>query len=132
VISVFFFLFSSPNISGRRLDVYHTSTHGVASNISSRCPHNMANFGPLVAEIGSGVWGTPAHFSGFRVFPCYCSDVTHRWPAKLCMMFGHLLGWYIIYIHIYIFGGSCPLTEFFRCKIHFTSKSCMLLYWQRY
>jgi len=26
----FFFLFSSPNLSGRRLDVYHTSTHGVA------------------------------------------------------------------------------------------------------
>jgi len=25
-----FFLFSSPNLSGRRLDVYHTSTHGVA------------------------------------------------------------------------------------------------------
>ena len=27
--SIFFFL-SSPNLSGRRLDVYHTSTHGVA------------------------------------------------------------------------------------------------------
>jgi len=26
----FFFLFFSPNLSGRRLDVYHTSTHGVA------------------------------------------------------------------------------------------------------
>ena len=26
----FVFLFSSPNLSGRRLDVYHTSTHGVA------------------------------------------------------------------------------------------------------
>ena len=23
-------IFSSPNLSGRRLDVYHTSTHGVA------------------------------------------------------------------------------------------------------
>jgi len=28
--SSFFFLFSSPNLSGRRLDVYHTLTHGVA------------------------------------------------------------------------------------------------------
>jgi len=27
----------------------------------------MANFGPLAAEIGSGVWGTPANFNGFRV-----------------------------------------------------------------
>jgi len=26
----FFFLFSSPNLSRRRLNVYHTSTHGVA------------------------------------------------------------------------------------------------------
>jgi len=25
-----FFLFSSPNLGSRRLDVYHTSTHGVA------------------------------------------------------------------------------------------------------
>ena len=30
ISSVFFFLFSSPNLSGRRLDVYHTSTHGMA------------------------------------------------------------------------------------------------------
>jgi len=29
----------------------------------------MANFGPLAAEIGSGVWGTPANFNGFRVLP---------------------------------------------------------------
>jgi len=27
----------------------------------------MANFGPLTAEIGLGVWGTPANFNGFRV-----------------------------------------------------------------
>jgi len=27
----------------------------------------MAKFGPLAAEIISGVWGTPANFSGFRV-----------------------------------------------------------------
>jgi len=28
--SFFFSFFSSPNLSGRRLDVYHTFTHGVA------------------------------------------------------------------------------------------------------
>ena len=124
VLSSFFF--SWPNLSRRRMDVCHTSTHGVAlvqiedaglkraarhaarwkyrmqkiaknwpsvhhrttvsgcifatkacidnrkknllnCNISSRCPHNMANFGPLTAEIGLPVWGTPANFSGFRV-----------------------------------------------------------------
>jgi len=31
------------------------------------CPYNMVNFGPLAAEIGSLVWGTPANFNGFRV-----------------------------------------------------------------
>ena len=35
------------------------------SNISSRCFHNMVNFGPLTAEICSGVWGIPANFNGF-------------------------------------------------------------------
>jgi len=36
-------------------------------NTSSTCPDNMVNFGPLTAEIGSGVWGTPTHFNGFCV-----------------------------------------------------------------
>jgi len=27
----------------------------------------MANFGPLTAEIGSGVWGTPTNFNGFCI-----------------------------------------------------------------
>jgi len=37
------------------------------SNISSTCPHNMMNFGPLAAEIVSLVWGTPANFNGFGI-----------------------------------------------------------------
>jgi len=28
----------------------------------------MVNFGPLNAEIGWRVWGTPLNFNGFRVF----------------------------------------------------------------
>jgi len=39
----------------------------LSSNISSTCPHNMVNFGPLAAEIVSLVWGTPANFNGFGV-----------------------------------------------------------------
>jgi len=39
----------------------------LSSNISSTCPHNMVNFGPLAAEIVSLVWGTPANFNGFHV-----------------------------------------------------------------
>jgi len=39
----------------------------LSSNISSTCPYNIVNFGPLAAESGSLVWGTPANFNGFRV-----------------------------------------------------------------
>jgi len=38
-----------------------------SSNISSTCAHNMVNFGPVAAEIVSGVWGTPGNFNGYRV-----------------------------------------------------------------
>jgi len=44
----------------------HISTIGkksLSSNMSSRCPHNMVNFGQLAAEIVSLVWGTLANFS---------------------------------------------------------------------
>jgi len=39
----------------------------LSSNMYSRRPHNMVNFGSLAAEIGLPVWGTPANFSGFHV-----------------------------------------------------------------
>jgi len=39
----------------------------LSSNISTTCPHNMVNFGPLAAEIISLVWGTPGNFNGFPV-----------------------------------------------------------------
>jgi len=38
----------------------------VKQHTSFTCPHNMVNFGPLTAEMGSGVWGNPANFNGFR------------------------------------------------------------------
>ena len=39
----------------------------LSSNMSSTCPHNMVNCGPLSAKIGLPVWGTTANFNGFRV-----------------------------------------------------------------
>jgi len=48
----------------------HVSTIGkkiFKQHMSSTCPHNMLNFGPLAAEIISLAWGTPANFNGFRV-----------------------------------------------------------------
>jgi len=46
----------------------------LSSNISSRYPHNMVNFGLLAAEIVSLVWGTPANFNGFRVLVALLHD----------------------------------------------------------
>jgi len=37
------------------------------SSISSTCPYNMLNFGPLTAEICWRVWGTPANINRFHV-----------------------------------------------------------------
>jgi len=39
----------------------------LSTNMSSTCSDNMVNFGPLTADIGSGVWGTPTNFNWFRV-----------------------------------------------------------------
>jgi len=44
------------------------------SNISSTCPHNMVNFGPLATEIHWRVWGTAANFNRFRVL----ASLLHR------------------------------------------------------
>ena len=80
------FFFSSPNLSRRRLDVCHTSTHGVAlvrisdadlkpaargslkhrtqkSRQKSPSVHHRTNLsGYIFATV---VWGTPANFNGF-------------------------------------------------------------------
>jgi len=49
----------------------------LSSNTYFTSPHNMANFGPLAAEIVSLVWGTPANFNGF----CIWAALLHGTPA---------------------------------------------------
>ena len=66
----------------------HVSTIGknlLSSNISSTCPHNMANVGPLMAEIDSVVWGTPANFNGF----CVCCILTSLLHSTLVVGVSH-------------------------------------------
>ena len=56
--------------------IRHLSTSGkslLGSNTSSTCPDNTVNFGPLTAEMGSGVWGTPTNFNGFASWQRYCT-----------------------------------------------------------
>ena len=57
------------------------------SNTSSTCHHNMANFGPLTAEIGSGVCGTPANFNWFRILAALLNGtLVVGIRAKLCAL----------------------------------------------
>ena len=92
--------------------MYRQSEKMLNGNISSTCPHNVSKFGPLAAEIGSGVWGTPPNFNRFRVFASLLQrrrsteanqTLPEVWPSPGL-------------VHcIYIFGGSFPVTEF--CQV---------------
>jgi len=45
----------------------------------------MMNFGPIAAEIGPVVWGTPADFNGFRILAALLHGILQQWAsAKLC------------------------------------------------
>ena len=65
----------------------------------------MANFGPVTADIGSGVWGTPENFNGFRVLVSLlqrrCSTEANQtlhdvWPSPVLLHY------------VYVLGVSCP------------------------
>jgi len=58
----------------------------LSSNISSTCPHNIVNFGPLAAKIILLVWGIPANFNGFRVLAALLHGTALQYwaSAKLC------------------------------------------------
>jgi len=74
------------------------------SNISSTCPYNMVNIGPLSAEIGWRVSGTQENFNGF----CVLASLLHRRRSTEVNQILHHV-WpspWLVY-HIYIFGGSC-------------------------
>jgi len=45
----------------------------LSSNMSSTCPHNMVNFGPLAAEIGLPVWVLLQISTGFASWQHYCT-----------------------------------------------------------
>jgi len=98
------------------------------SNVFCRCPHNMANFAPLTAEIGLEVFWHPSKFQrvlrlGFVTAPTSLTGGQSNFTQCLA------ISWAGTPIHIFV--GSCPWQNFATCEIHFASKSCVL-YWQRY
>jgi len=99
------------------------------SSISSTCIHNMVNFSPLWAQIVSLVWGTPANFNGFRVL---LSLLQQRRLTEANQTFHDVWPSPGLVHYIWSFGGSCPVTEFCQVQHSLASKSCVLLFWQRY
>jgi len=82
----------------------HVSTIGknlLSSNMSSRCPHNIVNFGPLAAAIDLPVWGTFQRLSrlGFITAamsfaggqPNFARCLAVSWAGALCRHFRGLL-----------------------------------------
>jgi len=65
------------------------------------------NFGPLTAEIGSGVWGTPANFKGFRVFAALLhgtlvvgvSQTLRRWTESATYIRQGPSRWVLAHVH---------------------------------
>ena len=115
------------------LQLRHVSTIGknlLSSNISSTCPHNMVNFGPLAAEIISLVWGTPGNFNGFRVLAALLhgilvvgvSQTLRRWTedATYIRQGGHhvwhwptFLVFFSFYVYIPLFLRIMSLSTYF-------------------
>jgi len=88
----------------------HVSTIGkTCSNTSSTCSYNMVNFGPLVADILSLVWGTPANFNAFRVL---ASLLQRRRSTEVNQTLHNVWPSPGLVHYIYTFGISCLLTEF--------------------
>jgi len=84
--------------------MYRQTEKNLLNNIVfSTCTYNMANVGPLTAEIGSGVWGTPANFNGFRVL---ASLLQRRRSPKANQTPQDVLPSPGLVHYIYIFGGS--------------------------
>jgi len=89
----------------------HMSTVGKNlsnSDISSKHPQNMVNFGPLTAETDWRVWGTRANFNGVRVL---ASLLQRRRSAEVNQTLDDVWPSAGLVYYIYIFGGSCPLME---------------------
>ena len=94
----------------------HASTIGkkvVKQHYLLHMSPQYGKLGPLAAEIVSLVWDAPANFKGFRVLASLLqrrrstevNQALHDvWPSPARLH------------SIYIFGGCCPVTEFFQVQ----------------
>ena len=113
----------SGNIFASKARTYRQSEKTCQTAIfPPKCPHNTVNFGPPAAEIGSLVCGTSANFNRFRVFASLLQrrrsteanqTLQGVWPSPGLLHY------------IYIFGGSCPVTEF--CQVQTSLRPSLAL-----
>jgi len=73
----------------------------------------MANVGPLMAEIGLPVWGTRANFNRFRILALL---LQRRCWTEANQTLHDLWSSPGLVHYMYIFGGFCPLTEFWHVQ----------------
>ena len=95
----------SSYIFATKAHIDHRKKKLLNSNIFSTCPYDMVNFGPLMAEIGSEIWGNPANFSGLCLgFFTAATSLTGSQPnfARCLAIWASTL---YIYIH---FRGLLP------------------------
>jgi len=77
----------------------------------------MANFSLLAAEIGSGVFGTPAHFNRFRILPSLLQQRQSPEANQTLHSVWPFPGWYITYTFSGALApkGILPCAEFTLC-----------------
>jgi len=84
-------------------------------NMSSTCPHNMANFGSLTPEMGSGVWGTPQISTGFASMSSLlhaAASFTGGQPNCARCLAVSWAAWYTMSTFLGIFYAPDSQTEF--------------------
>jgi len=119
----------------------HISSMGkklLNSNISPTCPHNMVNFSPLAAKIGSLVWGTRAHFNRFRILAALLHGtlvVSVSQTAALNIGRHLLSGWpwrwslarILVFFLFFVFGSDDLKQKAFYQMIDVLAPSALLL-----
>jgi len=83
------------------------------SNISSTCSHNTVDFGPLTAEIGWRVWGTPANFNALRVW----ASLLHRRRSMEVKQTLHDVWPSPGLVHYIFLGGLCQVQNSLCAKV---------------
>jgi len=115
----------SHNFVGLYLNNWQFEKNLLSSNTSSTCSHNMANFSPLTAEIGSVVCGTPANFNGFRFLAALLhgtlvvgiSQTLRRWTEGATYIYSAVrpLRWALAHILVLLYFNANTVNAYPNC-----------------